>query len=342
MKALHYYGQRDIRIEDIPVPELKDNQLLIRVTDVGLCQTQVNEFVEGPFIINTDEHPRTKKKSPFVVGHEYGGVIKELGDKVKDKTLLNKQVAVLPLSPCNECDYCKRGRLNCCEALVYYGLVGEHGGLAEYSVVNEENVYPVEDASLLTFIEPLLCGINCGLKLKQLESTDKILVLGVGAIGVAVASVLKNYFKLDVVVNDQLENRLETARKAGFKTLDKTALCPEYDVVIDVAGSDTTSVETAFIEGFDYLKKGGTLVSIGTYFHPVSIVPCNLTFNEFNVLSSFSYTKECIDILPKVLDTLDTDFSLFIEEVAFENVIEEGYYRAEVDRDSFTRLVIKI
>lgn len=342
MKALRYYGQRDIRFEDIPVPDCDAKQVKVKVTDVGLCQTQVNEFIEGPFIINDQPHVRTGKHSPFVVGHEYGGVVDAIGDGVSDKSLLGKQVAILPLSPCMECDYCKKGKYNNCETMAYYGLLGEHGGFAEYSVVNEENVIPVEKKELLTFIEPILCGINCGLKLKRMEEVEKILILGAGALGISAASVLQDYFGYQVYVNDVFENRMSKAEQAGFKIVGKSDLKREYDVVLDFAGSDTTSKTVAFDEGFNYLKRDGSFVSVGTYFHPIPIVPCNLTFNEHHIISSFSYSGACVSLLEEVLGSLRTDFSLFIDRIPFEDVIEGGYYRAEVDRDSFTRLVIDI
>lgn len=75
MKALVYYGNRDIRLEEVLQPEPGADELLIKVTDAGLCQTLVNEFVEGPFIINTGTNPMTGRAIPLIAGHEFGGVV---------------------------------------------------------------------------------------------------------------------------------------------------------------------------------------------------------------------------------------------------------------------------
>jgi len=95
MKALFYYDQRDVRLEQIEIPEPNENQVLLKVLDVGLCQTQINEFIEGPFIINKDKHKITGKAIPLIVGHEFGGIIEKIGKNIKDDSLIGKQVEVL-------------------------------------------------------------------------------------------------------------------------------------------------------------------------------------------------------------------------------------------------------
>ena len=342
MKALFYYDQRDVRLEQIEIPEPNENQVLLKVLDVGLCQTQINEFIEGPFIINKDKHKITGKAIPLIVGHEFGGIIEKIGKNIKDDSLIGKQVAVLPMLSCGVCEYCKRGLENVCVDLAYYGLLGENGGLAEYVCINKDNILPVMNRDILTFIEPILVAINVSQKLGQSLESKKILILGAGAIGLSIAAVFRDCFNADITVNDILPNRLQRAKTAGFDIKNKDELKKQYDIVIDAAGSNPMSKSSAFVEGFEYLHRGGTFISIGTYFHPVSIVPILLTANEYQIVSSFSYNLENVKKLPEILESLKTDFSIFIDRIDLDNIIEEGYYRSEVDKDSFTRLVITI
>lgn len=340
MRALMYYGERDIRLTERSIPKCKADEVLIRVTAAGLCQTQVNEFIQGPYIINKTPHKTTGRALPMVIGHEFGGIVERVGDEKNNSELIGRQVAVLPLLKCGECSSCKKTCGNECDNIICYGLIGENGGFAEYACVKKENIYFVEDRTLLTFIEPLLVAIHAGNKLKSNIKGKKICILGAGTIGLCVAAVFQNYFGGDVVVNDILPNRLERMRKAGFKVIKKSDIKAEYDITVDCAGNDPTSRNSAFSEGFDYLEKNGTLLNLGTYFHPVFVDTSAVLLKEHKVVSSYLYSTEDVKYLPQVISYIDVDFSNFITKIKLENIIEDGYYRTEVDKDSFTRLVV--
>jgi (R,R)-butanediol dehydrogenase/meso-butanediol dehydrogenase/diacetyl reductase len=334
MKALKFYTQRDIRIEDIEIPKVGDDDVLVKVTDAGISQTQVNEFVEGPFLID----------KVLIPSQEYGGIVVDVG-KNADKNLIGKQVAILPLVSCGKCEYCLEGKENLCKEMKYHGLLGLDGGFCEYSVVNKNNIFEVEKKELLTFIEPILVGIHSAnnyLSLFKSLKNKKVLILGAGAVGISVAAVYRDYFLSDVYINDLLPLRLKRAKQAGFKTLQKNELKREFDLVIDAAGMDTLVDEPAIIEGFDYLKKGEALINIGTYFHKVSFIPSSILVNEHKLLESITYNSKDVDILKDVVESINIDFNHFIEYEDFDNIIEGVYYRAEADKDSFTRLVVRI
>lgn len=342
MLALRFYNQRDIRLEDIKEPQIKDDEVLIRVTDAGISQTQINEFVEGPFIINKEPHPLTGRKTPLIPCQEYGGIIENVGKNV-DKSLVGKQVAVLPLISCKKCEYCKEGKENLCDKMAYHGLLGADGGFCQLSAVNKNNIFEVEKKELLTFIEPILVAIHAANhygRFFNFENKD-ILILGAGAVGVSVATVFRDFFKANVVLNDILESRLKRAKKAGFDIIQKDKINKKFDLVIDAAGMDTVVNKPAIVEGFNYLKKGSPLLNIGTYFHPIEFVPSNMLLNEQCLLESITYNSNDIKILKDVISSIETDFNHFIEYIELENIIEEGYYRAEVDKESFTRIVVR-
>lgn len=328
MLALQYYGQRDIKLVDVNIPECKKDEVLLRVTDAGLCQTQINEFIEGPYIIDKTPHKITGKALPFIVGHEFGGIIEKTGN-FENNSIIGKQAAVLPLLECGKGDN-----------IIYYGLKGENGGFAEYACVKKDNLYFTENKSLITFIEPLLVAIHACNKIKENIKDKKICILGSGTIGLCVASVIRDYYGGEVVINDILPQRIERLRKAGFKVMNKLDLKREYDIVIDCAGNDPTSRESAFSEGFNYLQKCGRLLSLGTYFHPVLIDPSAMLLNDYQLITSYLYNNEDVKLLPDVINTIRVDFSRFILNIKLKDIIEDGYYRSEVDKESFTRLVV--
>lgn len=333
MLALKFYNQRDIRLEDIPKPEVSKGKVLIKVTDAGISQTQINEFVEGPYIIN---------RTPLIPCQEYGGIVESVGDGV-DKSLLGKQIAVMPLVTCGKCEHCTTKNEQFCDQLAYHGLLELDGGFAEYSLVDSSNIIQVEKRSMLTFIEPILVAIHAAHQCKRLYSLEdsRVLILGAGAIGIAVAAVWSSYFNADVTINDILYPRLKRAQKAGFATIEKSEISKKYDIVIDAAGMDTIVEQPAIIEGFKYLKRGGTLLNIGTYFHSIHFNPSSILLAEQSLLESITYNRKDIEILEDVIDSIDIDFNIFIENISLKDIIEEGYYRAEVDKASFTRIVVR-
>ncbi|ACO03076.1 MAG TPA: hypothetical protein DEP48_08180 [Persephonella sp.] len=346
MLALRFYNQRDIRLEKLPKPKPKKEEVLIKVTQAGISQTQINEFIEGPFFINKEPHPLTGKAIPLIPCQEYGGIIEDVGKGV-DRSLIGKQVAVLPLISCGKCEHCLKGKENLCEKMAYHGLLGLDGGFAEYSVVNVKNIFPVEKEELLTFIEPILVGMNTFDIYRHYNGKEdfkekKILILGAGPVGISVGAVWRDYVKADVVINDILSYRMKKAKEVGFRTVEKKELKKNsFDIVIDAAGMDPLSTQSAIVEGIDYIKKGGFLISVGSYFHPVEFIPSELTFNEKNIISSMAYSLKLIDELPEVLKSLRINFKTLIQEITLEKIIEEGYYRAEVEKESFVRIVVR-
>jgi len=318
MLALRFYGRRDIRLEEVPTPKVKEDEVLVEVTDAGISQTQINEFVEGPFII---------QKTPLIPSQEYGGIVD------------GELVAVLPLLSCKKCEYCLNKKEHLCDNIEYYGLIGEDGGFCEYSAVKKDNIFKVKKRELITFVEPILVAIHAARKLNL--DNKRVLVLGAGAIGVSVASVIRDYFKADVLINDILYPRMDRAKAAGLEVIEKEKIKDKFDIVIDAAGMDTLISKPALNEAFERVKKGGVVLNIGTYFHSLSFIPSNLLIQEVSLIESFAYNLSDVEILNDVLDSLKIDFSKLIEYIRLKDIIEDGYFRAEIDKESFTRIVVE-
>lgn len=340
MRALRFYDQRDLRLEDIPVPAVKPNELRIKVKAAGLSQTQINEFIDGPFIINKEPHPLTGKAAPLIPCQEFGGVVDQVGKNV-DQSWIGKQVAILPLIACGKCNHCKNHQEQHCIEKAYCGLVGADGGFAEYAVVPSTHVFPCERDDILTFMEPLLVGIHVLNKIKHYTHAKNVLVLGAGAVGCAIAAVCQNYGELDVTITDVLTTRIQQASQIGLNGVAVDSCIKQFDVVIDAAGHDLFTHSPGFIQGLGQLNSGGTLISVGTYFQPIQWVPAQLLAGEFNVISSFMYCSADVALLDDVISAIPQSFEPLISRIPFEQIIEQGYYRAEVDKSSFTRLEVE-
>jgi hypothetical protein len=133
------------------------------------------------------------------------------------------------------------------------------------------------------------------------------------------------------------------ATEAGLEVRDKSELIKgSYDIVIDCAGTDSDStVDTALVESFEYLSKNATILLLGAYFHTVPILPLSIVVHEYSIIGSFGYNSVDVAWLKTRIEEIDFDFSKVIDEISLKDIIEEGYYRGEVAKDSFTRIVVK-
>jgi threonine dehydrogenase-like Zn-dependent dehydrogenase len=124
MKALRFHGQRDLRFEDIPVPEVGKGQVKIRPAWVGICGSDLHEYLGGPNLCPTTPHPITGETVPLTFGHEFSGTIEEVGEGVNDYKP-GDRVAVQPIIYDGTCGSCEADLHNCCWSNGFVGLSGE-------------------------------------------------------------------------------------------------------------------------------------------------------------------------------------------------------------------------
>ncbi|HXL60776.1 MAG TPA: alcohol dehydrogenase catalytic domain-containing protein, partial [Mycobacterium sp.] len=116
MRAAMYYGNHKLEIEDIPEPTLSAGHVKVRVSRNGICGTDLHEYYDGPIFIPPDQpHPLTGKSMPLVIGHEFSGVVTEVGPGVTDVNERDR-VAIEPIYRCGHCRPCKTGRYNLCNS----------------------------------------------------------------------------------------------------------------------------------------------------------------------------------------------------------------------------------
>ena len=223
MKAVRFYAPGNIRLEEIDIPDVASEEILVRVEASLTCGTDVKMYKRG--------HP--KVKPPVTLGHELAGTVAEVGERAADKFGVGDKVAVANSAPCNSCFFCKTGKPNLCDRLSET-LIGfsVDGAFAEYIRVPKrivrQNTYimpeniPFEEAALL---EPLACAIN-GSDAAGIELGDSVVIIGSGPIGLAHLQLARLKGASKVIVTDLRKERLETAAKL------------HADVVIDASKED--------------------------------------------------------------------------------------------------------
>lgn len=146
MRAVRFHGQDDLRVEDVPEPQCEPGKIKIKPAWCGICGTDIHEFMDGANLCPTTPHPITGETVPLTFGHEFSGVIEEVGEGCKpDKWKLGDRVVVQPIIYDGECGACVDGLINCCAKNGFTGLSGYGGGLADHIVVPEYQVYHIPD-----------------------------------------------------------------------------------------------------------------------------------------------------------------------------------------------------
>lgn len=147
MKAVRYHGKEDLRFEEIAEPKCGKGQIKVAPAWCGICGSDLHEYIGGPNLCPTEAnpHPITGETVPLTFGHEFSGVIEELGEGVSDKWKVGDRVCVQPIIYDGECGACQDGLPNCCDKNGFVGLSGWGGGLSDHVVVPEYAVYSIPD-----------------------------------------------------------------------------------------------------------------------------------------------------------------------------------------------------
>lgn len=205
MKAGVVHGREDIRYEEIDKPVAGPGKVLIKVKYTGICGSDVPR-------VNGD----ACHYFPNVLGHEFSGVVEEVGEGVTTlKT--GDRVAGVPLVPCMKCEDCQKGDYSLCK---HYSFIGsrEFGSFAEYVAVPERNAVKFdEDVSFEkgAFFEPATVALH-GLRRVDYKGGKHVAILGGGTIGLLTAQWAKIFGAKSVTVFDILDERLELAKRLGI------------------------------------------------------------------------------------------------------------------------------
>ena len=278
MKAVVLSAVNALAITNFEKPKPGLKECLVKVLACGICGTDRH--------IYHGEYPSTK---PVILGHEFGGVIEEVGPSSKFK--VGQVVSVDPNIVCGKCIDCQAGRTAFCPELTALG-VNINGGLAEYVLTPDTQIYPVSNGLNplhLAFIEPLACSIR-GLDLANLKGGEKVAVLGGGVIGLLVVQLAKLAGASEIVLITRQKFRRDVALKIGATRVidpnseDVNTAVTNMDVVFECAGA----VET-FQQAQNIARRGGSVIVLGLTAADVTLEvnPFNIVVNELRIQGSF-------------------------------------------------------
>jgi 2-desacetyl-2-hydroxyethyl bacteriochlorophyllide A dehydrogenase len=269
MKAGILYGDRDIRVGNVPDPRVGPDEVLVATSCAGICGTDLHIY-RGEF------HGRVEY--PAIQGHEFGGTIEELGNEVTHLRI-GDRVVVDPIICCHSCPACLSGHLNACRTLKLLG-VDLDGGFGQYVAAPANHVYPLPDGFPMLYA-PMVEMYGLGhhiLRRGRVQPGETVAILGAGKLGLAVLDVLcHSAGAATTIVADLQPFRLETARKLGADfAIDVTQVDPVervreitqdvgVDCVIEAVGHYylVPGREAPLAQAVKMIRNGGRIVTAG-------------------------------------------------------------------------------
>ena len=293
MRVAMYYNNHDVRLEEMPVPEIGPGELLLKVEASGLCGSDVMEWYRI-------------QRAPMVLGHEVSGEVVQVGAGV-DRYKEGDRMVVTHHVPCNACHWCLNNRHTACDTLHQTNF--DPGGFSEYLRIPQINVdrgvfpipdhVPYEEASIT---EPLAC-VYRGQKRANLQPGQNVLVLGSGLAGLLHINLARALGAGRIIATDMVDYRLQAARRLGADTAfsateDVPARLREAndgrlaDLVIVCTGA-----LPALHQALQSVERGGTVLFFAPTEPGVSLpVPINDVFFRNDVTLTTTYAGAPADL----------------------------------------------
>ncbi|KAL4937595.1 hypothetical protein BDV06DRAFT_215749 [Aspergillus oleicola] len=367
MRAAQFHVAGDIRIEDIPTPNPDDSenndQVLVEVEWCGICGSDLNEYLFGPFAIPSPKkgpHPLTHALLPLPMGHEFSGRISHVPNSIAETSHLRKgqPVAIDPRYFCSSCIPCTQSATNSCDKLGFMGISGKWGGFSEAVAVDSDHVYVLPDKlpggeevdlAAAALIEPLAVAWHA-VKLflsiapyqagapSQSEKIDfssiPILVVGAGPVGVATVFVLRARGARTIFVSETSKARRDMLADTGIVSdivdpLNDDVTKRIKDITDDGVSAvfDCAGAQGGYDAGCASLRFRGVYVNLALPKAPITIPIMPFLWKEIMYKCSLAYDeqdfKETVDAF--VSGRFKGVEKMITRRLDLNDIVEQGF-----------------
>jgi L-iditol 2-dehydrogenase len=226
MRAAVLHGSRDLRLEDVPEPSPRPDEVLVRISVNGLCGSDIHFYENGrlgPYVVDR----------PYVPGHEASGTVVQAA-RDGSGPAAGTRVCIEPGIPCRRCDLCKSGRYNLCTNVVFMSAPPIDGTFRDLVAVTSDFAHPLPDSlddEAGAFIEPVAVAVQACTR-ASVHAGSSVAVLGAGPIGLLILLTARAFGATRLLSIDRLPSRLDLARRLGAGAIDGS--CAGADVVAQV------------------------------------------------------------------------------------------------------------
>lgn len=276
----------DIALEQRPVPQPGEHEVLVRITSVGTCGSDTHYYEQGRiggFVV----------EDPLVLGHEAAGVVVARGAGAEQHEI-GRRVALEPGVPCFVCAECRLGRYNLCPRMRFFATPPVDGAFCEYVAVNEEFAYGVPDSlsdDAAGLLEPLSVAVWANRK-GRVAPGARVLITGAGPIGLIATQTARAFGAAEIVVSDVQASRLAAAEELGATRVvdvSRTPL-PEADYTPDVL-LECSGVPQAAAEAITTVGRAGRVVLVGMGGSDLPLPLDHVQTREIELTGTFRYAN---------------------------------------------------
>ncbi len=289
MKQAVLTKAKTIEFSEIEKPVPADNEVLVKVKNVGICGSDIHAF--------HGKHPFMS--FPIRLGHEMSGEIVELGSKVKDLKV-GQIITMRPQEICNECVSCKEGRYNICNTLKVIGCQTP-GAACEYFNIPADIVYAMPkalDAKLAATVEPAAVGVHA-VRVNGGVKGLNVVVMGAGTIGNVTAQAAIAEGAKSVLITDLSDFRLELAKKCGIEHTANTSKVSMEEACAKAFNGEKADVFFECVgvgatvnSGIENVRKGGSVVIVGVFGYSPEVNVGLIQDREISVVGTLMYLHE--------------------------------------------------
>ncbi|GFF94031.1 probable diacetyl reductase [(R)-acetoin forming] 2 [Aspergillus lentulus] len=312
MKSVRFHGPGDIRIEEIDEPTCGKGQVKLRPAFVGICGSDLHEYRAGPVLIPKEPHKITGTSYPVTLGHEFAGVIEEVGE------------GVTHLSP---------------------------GQRAVHTVAPAEHFPLPDDVSLeaAALIEPLAVAWHA-VNLSPFKGGNNVMVVGGGPIGIGIVQILKLQGAKKIMVAELLDNRKRFALEYGATEIIDPRTCDVPEKVRELTNGvgadaifDTAGVEVALNGAISACRVHGTIVNIAVWEKRPSIRVNELMYHEVNYTGAALYDESAFRNVIQALNygQLKPE-GMITAKVTMDEVVEKGFKTLLEDRGEHCKILVDV
>lgn len=346
MRAAVYHGQKDVRVEDVEPGTVGRGQVRVDVEACGICGTDLHEYAAGPIFVPGEEpHPISKKMMPLTLGHEFSGVVSEVGDGV-DSLSVGDPVAINPIIHCGECRQCAEGNYHICASINFVGLAAD-GGFAENVVVAEHQAVPLGDDVPIehgALVEPLAVGLHA-VRRSGLQAGDSVAVFGSGPIGLSVIQSIRAAGAGDIIVSEPRKARRELATQSGATELIDPSEVDAVEKIHELTGGgvdhafEVAGIEATYKQSIQATRPRGTTTIVSIFEEEASAHPFGIVTGERTIQGILAYLggprsgEEYGMVIDMLADgTLDVD-PLITARIGLDDIVDGGFKQL-LDPDS--------
>lgn len=294
------YGPMDIRIEQVGIPAIGPDDFLVQVKGCTICGSDLAAYL--------GRHPRVNTY-PQILGHEFGGVVAEVGENVSD-SWIGRRVVCDNIIACGSCDECRKGQKNICMDRKSIGF-NVSGAYSEYVKVPKGNVYHLPDNMSFEeacLVQTLGVAYNAVKYIARVTLNDRVLILGCGGIGLS-ALIMCRASGANVICSDVVDARLNLARKFGADVVINSKKEDLVGRVREITGGKGVDIAIEAVGGEQDMtlrlctqvaKRSGLVVLIGTFSSEATLRAAEFKAKQMQIRGSQGYVDAFADLIPMI------------------------------------------